>query len=131
MPWAELIQVGAATAMVALVVILCLWLASIPLKDVSIIDMAFSALIALVVVTAYVTAAAAGPVSKLLLVLVLTWALRMTAYLMHRNLRHGEDVRYSKLRQWVAPGGHFIGSACARCFFCRGWLSGYLHCLCR
>ncbi len=52
MPWNELITVFAATAGIALGAVLLLWLLSIPLRDVSIIDMAFAAIIAALVIAA-------------------------------------------------------------------------------
>ena len=125
MPWAELLTTFAATGAASLALVLALWLASIPLRDVSIIDMAFSSLILLLVWLAWWVNAAWGTVPNLLLLLVLVWALRMTGYLLRRNLGHGEDPRYSKLRSWVAPGWPFYWFSLRQVFLLQGvviWL---------
>ena len=70
MPWSELATVLSATAGTALVAVLGLWLASIPLRDVSIIDMAFAALIWGLVLVAWRQADASGPVPTLIVALV-------------------------------------------------------------
>ena len=86
---------------VALAAVLALWLASIPLRDVSIIDMAFALIMLLILVASAGSAAAVDAPDRLLLGLVGLWALRMSTHLVRRNWGHGEDPRYSRLRGWV------------------------------
>ena len=97
MPWIELAQTAALTAVVALAMVLPLWLISMPQRDISIIDMAFSALIAALLVAAYRLAGVNRAIPDLILVLVLIRAARMSIYLVHRNWGHGEDPRYTRL----------------------------------
>lgn len=85
-----------------------LWLASIPLRDVSIIDMFFALIIVAITLAAFALAPSRGSLQWLLLAMVLVWALRITAHLIGRNWGHGEDPRYSKLRSWVATERAFI-----------------------
>jgi steroid 5-alpha reductase family enzyme len=110
----------AFTVGASLALVLALWLASIPLRDVSIIDMAFSSLIALLVWLAWWLNGAEGTVPGLLLLLVLVWASRMTVYLLRRNLGHGEDPRYSKLRTWVPAGWPFYWFSLRQVFLLQG-----------
>jgi len=115
-----LAQVFALTAVTTLVLVLALWLLSIVLRDISIIDMAFSAMITVLLAVAYLITGARGMVPGTILLLVLIWACRMTAYLVHRNWGHGEDPRYTKLRQWVAPGWPFHWLSLRKVFLLQG-----------
>lgn len=107
MAWTELMPVFLTTATLILGAVLLLWLISIPLRDVSIIDMAFSALIFAALLGAWWQTGASGSLPGLILLLVGIWALRMTAYLVRRNWGHGEDPRYTRLRGWVPEGMPF------------------------
>jgi steroid 5-alpha reductase family enzyme len=120
MPWAALTDVLMLTAATALALVLILWLISIPLKDISIIDMAFSGLVALLLLLAYHATGAGGIIPGLIIVLTLTWALRMSVYLIHRNWGQGEDPRYTRLRQWVAPGWPFLWLSLRQVFLLQG-----------
>ncbi len=120
MPWNELFTVLSATAATALAAVVCLWLLSIPLRDISIIDMAFAAIIAGLVVIAWKMGGAGGTAAGLIVVLVLIWALRMTVYLVRRNWGHGEDPRYTRLRSWVPEGWAFHRLALRQVFLLQG-----------
>ena len=80
------------------VILFLIWLLSLRLKDSSLIDLfwgpAFSVLF-------WPAALAQGltPRSVLVGALVSTWGLRLGAYLARRNLGHGEDKRYTAMRQ--------------------------------
>lgn len=77
--------------------LLALWLASLRLRDSSIIDLfwgpAFSVIAWPVIVSHGLT-----PRGVLVGVLVSAWGLRLGAYLAWRNLGHGEDKRYAAMR---------------------------------
>lgn len=120
MPWGDLTHILGLTAVIALAMTLSLWLISIPLRDVSIIDMAFSAMIAVLLLAAYYLSAAGGIIPTLIILLVLVWAARMSAYLVHRNWGHGEDPRYTRLRQWVEPGWPFHWLSLRQVFLLQG-----------
>jgi len=110
----------ATTAGLALAMVIFLWLLSIWLRDVSIIDMFFSAMIAALLLFTYWRAESVSPVATLIVVLVLLWALRMTVYLIWRNWGHGEDPRYTRLRSWVAPGWPFHWLSLRQVFLLQG-----------
>ncbi len=120
MPWITLAQTFALTAAAALTLVLLLWLISIPLKDVSIIDMAFSAMIFSLLFITYWLTGAQGLTSDLILLLVFIWAARMSIYLVHRNWGHGEDPRYTKLRSWVPEGWPFHWLSLRQVFLLQG-----------
>lgn len=109
-----------ATAVLVLSVVIVLWGLSIAIRDVSIIDMAFSSLIAGVVAFIYWYSSASGQAATLTLGLVIIWALRMTVYLVNRNWGHGEDVRYTKLRSWVPEGWPFYWFSLRQVFLLQG-----------
>lgn len=74
-----------------------LWLASIKLRDVSIVDPWWS--IAFLIVTAHTAVATGlGPRKLALLVLVGLWALRLFVHLFRRSLGKPEDPRYTAFR---------------------------------
>lgn len=87
------------TALGTLTAQLLLWLASLRLRDVSIVDIYWGLGFAQI---AIVTAALAGgwPWRRLLLtMLVVLWGLRLAFYLFWRNAGHGEDYRYQAMRR--------------------------------
>lgn len=120
MLWLDIATVLLLTAGTVLTLVLLLWLLSIPLRDISIIDMAFSSLIAGSLLLVYGYSGAHGLIPGLITGLVLIWALRMSVYLVHRNWGHGEDPRYTRLRQWVAPGWPFHWLSLRQVFLLQG-----------
>ena len=90
----------------ALPAFLC-WLASLPQRDVSIVDRAWSLL--------FVSAALCyawfshGTAARMVLTLVplLLWALRLALHITVRNWGHGEDRRYQQIRRNYDPGFAF------------------------
>ena len=120
MPWTVLGEVLGVTAGIALALVLLLWLVSMPLRDISIIDMAFSGLIAILLLVAWRAGGAEGVIPGLIIALVLIWACRMTFYLVRRNWGHGEDPRYTRLRQWVEPGWPFHWLSLRQVFLLQG-----------
>ena len=116
----ELWPVMLLTASVTLGSVLSLWLISIAIRDISIIDMAFSALITLLIASAWYFTGEPGGIAWLTLVLVMIWATRMTVYLVKRNWGHGEDPRYTRLRSWVPEGLPFYWLSLRQVFLLQG-----------
>lgn len=113
------------TAGITLAAITSLWVISIIIRDVSIIDMAFSGLISLLIGFSFWKTQAQGPAALITLFAVLIWGLRMSVYLVHRNWGHGEDVRYTKLRSWAPEGWAFHWLSLRQVFLLQGvviWL---------
>src|SRR5690606_18695035 len=86
-----------ATGAVLLACVLLLWLLSIRLRDISIIDIFWGPAFGIVALTGYVLSAGQGVDDRRLLVTVLTvaWAVRLGGYLLWRSRGKGEDPRYT------------------------------------
>lgn len=74
------------------------WLASLPLRDVSIVDIGWGLGFVLVGWVVFFTAEATGPSTHLLLAMVTVWGVRLAAYLAWRNHEQPEDRRYARMR---------------------------------
>lgn len=92
---ALLLAMGAAT-----------WLASLPLRDVSIVDSVWPLLLAAAGALYALRLAPSpfGPRALLVLALLAAWALRLCLYITARNAGHGEDRRYQAIRRRNDPG---------------------------
>jgi len=94
----------AAGLAVALAAFTLVWLLHLPLRDASIVDVLWGPAFALVA-AAYgaLPGTAGGPRSRLVLVLVSLWALRLGGYLLWRRWGEPEDARYQAMRSnWGA-----------------------------
>jgi steroid 5-alpha reductase family enzyme len=100
MPLSHLL-LGSAVLIGALMLVL--WLASLRLRDSSIVDRFWG--LGFVLVAAAAFPLAGGPLGRrvLLLALAATWGLRLAWHITRRNWGHGEDTRYQKMRaSWGA-----------------------------
>lgn len=90
-------------SLLILVLFTLLWLWSVKLKNVSIVDLFWG--VGFVVVNAfYVFMSGDLTIRKyLMLVLVTIWGLRLSFYLAWRNMGHGEDFRYREFRKKYGP----------------------------
>lgn len=75
-----------------------IWLVSIPLKNVSIVDLFWG--VGFVVVNTFYTFSSGELTARkfLVLILVAVWGLRLSGYLTYRNYNKGEDYRYREFR---------------------------------
>ena len=89
--------VAAALSIAGLMVVT--WLISLVISDVSIVDMIWGLGFVVAVWAAFVTAGAPTSRGILTAVLVTIWGLRLTAYLVWRNLGKPEDYRYQAMRR--------------------------------
>ena len=91
--WQDLLPILAINFCVTLGVVSLLWLISIPLRDVSIIDMFFPSLLVTIALVSYWFTDGAETRKLLVVMLVVIWAARITIHLIKRNWGHGEDPR--------------------------------------
>ena len=85
-----------------------LWLLSIRIRDVSIVDIAFPATMLALTTITWLFGEGAEDRINLILGLVTVWALRMSWHLLRRKWGQGEDPRYTKLRSWVTNDRQFL-----------------------
>ena len=78
------------------------WAASVALRDVSIVDRLWSALIALPALF-YAWALGTDPRVTTMVALIALWAVRLGVYVTARNWGHGEDRRYQAIRARNQP----------------------------
>ena len=116
----EIWLVLSANLLLALISVLVLWLISIKIRDVSIIDMAFAVILFVITLNSYLLGDGVLVRKQLLLLLVGVWMLRITIHLVRRNWGHGEDARYSKLRTWVNDDRAFIWLSLRKVFLLQG-----------
>lgn len=81
-----------------------LWIASIPLKNVSIVDIFWGLGFVLSGWFYFFQSGGSGPRKILLVVLLTIWGLRLSFHLAWRNIGKGEDFRYRQFR--MKYGGH-------------------------
>lgn len=84
--------------LIVLALLTLLWAISIRIKDASIIDIAWGPACATPAILTFLRTDGADPRALVLALLVSLWAARLALYLAQRNLGHGEDIRYQKMR---------------------------------
>mgnify|MGYP001063089185 CR=1 FL=1 len=91
------------TALIILALITLLWIWSIFIKNVSIVDIFWG--FGFVVVNAFYVFMSGELNDRkiLILILVTIWGLRLTFYLAYRNIGKGEDFRYQEFRRTYGP----------------------------
>lgn len=100
------------------------WLASVPLRDASLADRVWSAIIA-VPAAWYLWRLGADARTFTMLAITLAWAVRLAVYVTWRNWGHGEDRRYRAIRARHQP--HFAFKSLWLVFLLQavlGWIVG-------
>jgi steroid 5-alpha reductase family enzyme len=110
-PWVQ-------NGIVIAVPMVLLWLASLRLRDVSIVDIFWGSGFVLVAGWSAYSAGADDTRSLVLVAVVAVWGLRLSAYLAWRNLGKGEDRRYQEIR--AARGESFRYSSLVLIFGTQG-----------
>jgi steroid 5-alpha reductase family enzyme len=95
--WLQSLAVLAAFAAIG-------WLASLPLRNVSIVDVMWSLMFLLAAGVYAWGQETLTPRALLVLAMVAVWALRLALYIGWRNRGHGEDFRYQRIRARNEPG---------------------------
>jgi len=85
----------AASAAVLAACVLILWVISIRIADISIIDIFWGPGFGIVALVGFVLSVSAGPRRGLVTLLTVAWSARLGAYLWRRNHGKGEDPRYT------------------------------------
>ncbi|MDH3712892.1 MAG: DUF1295 domain-containing protein [Gammaproteobacteria bacterium] len=82
---------------------LVVWLLSLRIRDVSIVDSLWPLMFLFAAVTYYTIPPATGPRAELIVALVAIWSIRLFAYITWRNWGEAEDRRYQAIRANNAP----------------------------
>lgn len=91
------------TSLIILILVTLLWLWSVPIKNVSIVDI-FWGLGFVIVNTIYFLNSDTPSIRQyIVLILVTIWGFRLSGYLAWRNIGKGEDYRYQEFRQKFGP----------------------------
>ena len=100
-----------------------LWLISIPIRNVSIVDIYWGPGFGVIAISTLVQAEGYEPRMWLLTSLTVLWALRLGLHLWIRNVGHGEDSRYAGFRAEVtAAGGNYMWRSWLTVFVLQGVL---------
>ncbi len=94
-------------ALVILIYMTLIWLASVALTNASIVDTFWGLGFVLVAVTAYFLADGFQGRKLLITILVAIWGVRLAAHITRRNWGHGEDYRYQAFRQKYGPARYW------------------------
>lgn len=102
---------------------LALWLISIRIRDVSIVDLFWGAGFGLVALLLFFVNNLTSFYAQVLTVMPVLWSLRYTVHIFRRNWGHGEDPRYTKLRSWVDGDAAFHRLSLQKVFIYQGnWM---------
>jgi steroid 5-alpha reductase family enzyme len=82
------------------------WAASVPRRDVSIVDSVWSLLVLAPAGVALLVLPQPGPRATVVLLLAALWAVRLAVYITWRHWGHDEDHRYNEIRVRNEP--HFV-----------------------
>ena len=121
--WADYFSVLTTSLALSLSGFIALWLISIRIKDASIVDIVWGPACALPAWVALFIADGAEPRKLLLTILVTVWAARLAWHIGSRNIGHGEDPRYTRMRSRLKPGQSFSRYSLTRVFVLQSFLS--------
>lgn len=95
----QILGLVVSNLLILAVLMTALWAVSVRVKDASIVDIAWGPACALPALFTWLRTDGAEPRASLLAFLAALWAARLGLYLARRNLGHGEDFRYVKMRE--------------------------------
>ena len=126
MPLPSALLFSLANLAIVLAALTLLWVVSVRIKDASIIDIAWGPACALPAVLTFIRADGADPRAAVLTALVSLWAARLAIYLGKRNLGHGEDVRYQKMREAQGSDAAFARWSLPRVYWLQGVIAWFV-----
>ncbi len=111
---------------IVLLLLTLLWFVSVRIKDASIIDIFWGPACAVPALLTFVCADGAEPRALVLTLLATLWAARLGYYLAQRNLGHGEDYRYQKMRAKAGGEEAFARWSLSRVFWLQGVIAWFV-----
>lgn len=123
----ELPFVLTSTALAVLASMTLLWIASVALKNASIVDIFWGPGFAMIAIIAFLCSHGLFERKLLLTVLTSLWGLRLGLYLAFRNVGHGEDPRYVSMRENAEnEGKNFATRSFVRVFLLQGFVMWFV-----
>ena len=111
---------------ILLALMTALWAVSVRIKDASIIDIFWGPACAVPVILTFFRTDGVEPRAFLLTILVTAWAARLGLYLAKRNLGHGEDYRYQKMRARAGSDAKFARGSLPNIFWLQGAIAWFV-----
>lgn len=111
---------------ILLLALAALWAVSVRIKDASIIDIAWGPACALGPLLTFWRTEGSSPRDILLAALVSLWAARLALHLAQRNLGHGEDYRYRKMREKQGSDAAFARWSLVRVYGLQGVIAWFV-----
>ena len=98
-----MVQLYYQASFLIFILVTILWIWSVYLKDVSIVDIFWGLGFVILNIFYVLNSGDLNSRKILLLVLVSVWGLRLSIYLAYRNIGKGEDFRYQEFRRKFGP----------------------------
>ncbi len=111
---------------ILLALLTIVWFVSIRIKDASIIDIFWGPACAAPALLTFFRTDGADPGALVLTVLVSLWAARLGLYLAKRNIGHGEDYRYQKMRAKAGSDAAFARGSLPNIFWLQGLIAWFV-----
>ena len=111
---------------ILLLALSALWFVSVRIKDASIIDIAWGPACAAGAVLTFLRIDGASPRDLLLTALVTLWAARLALHLGARNLGHGEDYRYVRMRERQGSDAAFARWSFVYVYMLQGFIAWFV-----
>lgn len=94
--------------LLVLVILFLLWILSVVIKDASIVDPFWGTGFVVVAIATWLAKDSHHWRDHLITAMVLLWGIRLSAYLLWRNIGKGEDRRYQAMRSRIGPSFWWI-----------------------
>lgn len=112
--------------LILLALLTALWAVSVKIKNASIVDIFWGPACALPAVLTFMRVDGADPRALVLTTLAVLWAARLGLYLAKRNIGHGEDYRYQKMRARQASDRAFAKWSLIYVFWLQGVIAWFV-----
>ena len=126
MTFSELLFLSLSNLAILLALLTLLWFQSTRMKDASIIDIFWGPACATPALLTFFRTDGADPRALILTALVSLWAARLGLYLARRNLGHGEDYRYQKMRARAGSDAAFARGSLPNIFWLQGVIAWFV-----
>ncbi|HNR76074.1 MAG TPA: DUF1295 domain-containing protein [Parvularculaceae bacterium] len=122
----SILSVVVANLAMLWLLLLALWALSVRIRDASIIDIFWGPACAFGAIATYARIDGASPRDFVLTALVTVWAARLALHLARRNLGHGEDFRYRKMRERQGTDAAFARWSLVWIFGLQGFIAWFV-----